>query len=71
MVEKLRSFEEMVRELESILQTLEQGDQPLDEMIKLYQRGVDLAAQCRVRIDAAEDLLAQDSKRINGEEKCN
>lgn len=48
------SFEEALRELESIVQKLERGDVALDESIALYARGEALRAQCQQRLADAE-----------------
>lgn len=48
------SFEEALRELESIVQTLERGEVPLDDSIALYSRGEMLRAQCQKRLADAE-----------------
>jgi exodeoxyribonuclease VII small subunit len=58
MTKAKRSFEEMTAELEEILQVLERGEQPLEEMLRLYSRGVELAGQCRARLEAAEAVLS-------------
>ncbi|MGL4314208.1 MAG: exodeoxyribonuclease VII small subunit [Sphingomonas sp.] len=48
------SFEEALRELESIVGHLERGDAPLDESIRLYERGSQLRQRCADRLDAAQ-----------------
>lgn len=48
------SFEDALRELESIVQRLERGDVPLDASIALYTRGEALRAQCQARLADAE-----------------
>lgn len=48
------SFEDALRELESIVQRLERGDVPLDDSISLYARGEQLRAQCQKRLADAE-----------------
>lgn len=48
------SFEEALRELETIVQRLERGDVPLDDSIALYARGEQLRAQCQKRLADAE-----------------
>lgn len=48
------SFEDALRELESIVHRLERGDVPLDESIALYARGEALRAQCQARLADAE-----------------
>ncbi len=53
------TFEEAFRELEAVVQRLEQGDLPLDESLELYERGISLARQCSERLDAAELRVRQ------------
>ena len=48
------SFEDALRELETIVQTLERGEVPLDDSIALYARGEMLRAQCQKRLADAE-----------------
>ena len=47
-------FEVLQRELDGIVETLEQGDVPVDEAIRLWQRGEALYRACAQRLDAAE-----------------
>jgi len=51
-----------MKELESIVQSLERGELPLDESLRLFERGVSLARQCRGSLESAElkvhELLA-------------
>ncbi|MDR0404341.1 MAG: exodeoxyribonuclease VII small subunit [Oscillospiraceae bacterium] len=39
-------FEENMKRLEEIAVLLEKGDTPIEELIKLYEEGSKLAAQC-------------------------
>lgn len=48
------TFEEALKELESIVALLERGDAPLDESIGLYERGSLLRQRCADRLDAAQ-----------------
>jgi exodeoxyribonuclease VII small subunit len=57
MVKKELSFEAMTKELEEILLTLERGERPLEEMLQLYARGVELTGLCRAKLNAAEEAL--------------
>lgn len=52
-VEEL-TFEEALKELESIVGLLERGDAPLDDSIRLYERGSQLRQRCTDRLDAAQ-----------------
>lgn len=47
-------FEDALKELESIVLGLERGELRLEESLKLFERGVALARQCRGALDAAE-----------------
>ena len=40
------SFEENMSRLEQIVRTLEKGDAPLEESLKLFQEGTELVASC-------------------------
>ena len=48
------SFEEALRELESIVARLETGDASLDQSIDLYTRGEELRGQCEKRLKDAQ-----------------
>lgn len=48
------SFEQALRELETIVGRLESGDTPLAEAIELYERGNLLRRRCSERLDAAQ-----------------
>lgn len=53
------TFEEAQRELEAIVHRLESGEAPLDEALKLWQRGEELYRLCRERLDAAEGKIEE------------
>lgn len=48
------SFEEALKELETIVSRLESGDAKLDEAIGLYERGDRLRQRCNDRLNAAQ-----------------
>lgn len=48
------SFEDALRELETIVARLESGDAALEEAITLYTRGEALRAQCEARLKNAQ-----------------
>lgn len=48
------SFEDALRELETIVSRLETGDAPLDQAIGLYERGDKLRQRCTDRLNAAQ-----------------
>ena len=51
------SFEAALKELETIVARLEQGDVDLEDSITLYERGQALKAHCEAKLKAAEGRL--------------
>lgn len=51
------TYEAAVQELESLVARLEAGQLPLDDLLSQYQRGADLLAFCRARLDAVEQQI--------------
>jgi exodeoxyribonuclease VII small subunit len=51
------SFEAALRELESIVSRLEQGEVDLEDSIALYERGTALKAHCEKKLKGAEARL--------------
>lgn len=51
------NFEAALRELESIVSRLEQGEVDLEDSIVLYERGQALKAHCEKKLKAAESRL--------------
>jgi exodeoxyribonuclease VII small subunit len=47
------SFEQALAELEQIVGRLESGQAPLEDSIRLYERGAALKVHCETRLDAA------------------
>lgn len=48
------NYEKAVEKLEEIVDKLENGNLPLEDMMKLYEEGTVLAAKCAKSLDAAE-----------------
>jgi len=65
--EKLPDFEKSLGQLEALVARLEQGDVPLEDALKTFERGVALTRQCQTALRSAQQkvevLLAR-----NGEE---
>ena len=53
------TFEAAQKELEQIVERLERGEAPLDEALALWQRGEELYAFCREKLDAAHGRIEQ------------
>ena len=49
----LMSFEDALRELEAIVETLEQGRGSLDDAIAAYERGAALKKHCQKKLEEA------------------
>ena len=47
-------FEQEMQELESIVAQMEKGDLRLEDSLKLFERGTQLARSCRKSLDTAE-----------------
>ena len=54
---KALSFEQALEALERIVDDLERGDVPLDQSIRIYERGEALKAHCEKLLKAAEDKV--------------
>ena len=52
------SFEEAMAELEAVVGQLERGEVPLEESIKLYERGAALKKRCEEKLKEAEEKVA-------------
>jgi exodeoxyribonuclease VII small subunit len=50
-------FEQALGELESLIERLERGDLPLDEALKLFERGVALTRHCQTSLQAAQQKV--------------
>lgn len=48
------TYEEALAELEQIVEALESEQNPLEESLKLFERGQALARQCGALLDAAQ-----------------
>ncbi|MBR2573275.1 MULTISPECIES: exodeoxyribonuclease VII small subunit [Yoonia] len=53
------SFEDAIKELETVVGQLERGDVALDQSIALYERGAALKARCEAKLKEAEEKVAR------------
>ena len=51
------SFEDALTQLEKIVDALERGDVPLEESIRIYERGEALKKHCDTLLKSAEDKV--------------
>ncbi|WP_156290836.1 exodeoxyribonuclease VII small subunit [Oceanobacillus salinisoli] len=53
------SFEEAMKNLEDIVQKLEEGDVPLEKAISYYQEGMNLSKMCSDKLSHVQDKMTQ------------
>ena len=51
------SYEAAVAELERLVQAMEAGQLPLDQLLDSYKRGAELLVFCRARLEAVEQQV--------------
>lgn len=60
-------FEENIKDLESIINTLEGGEVSLDEMLSLFEEGIKRTKECTKQLKDAEQKVTVLMKGINGD----
>jgi len=65
----LATFEESLKQLESIIGKLERGDLPLEESVRLFEEGVRLSNACKGDLEAAEGKIEILLKQKDGSRK--
>jgi exodeoxyribonuclease VII small subunit len=58
------TFEQAQAELEQIVERLELGQASLDEALGLWERGEELYAFCRAKLDSAEGKVEELARRV-------
>ena len=64
MSEPAPTFEQAQAELEQIVERLEQGQASLDEALALWERGEQLYAFCREKLDTAQGKVEELARRV-------
>lgn len=57
MPDNSKTFEQSMARLGEIVRTLEKGDAPLSESLKLFEEGAGLVASCGKQLDDAEQKI--------------
>lgn len=60
------TFEQAMKRLEEIAATLETGDIPLEDSIKIYEEGIQLIEFCEKKLDEAEKKIQKLSRTPDG-----
>lgn len=65
------TFEQNLKDLESIVTSLEKGDMSLDDCIKNFEKGIELSHKCSKSLDEAERKINVLVSTENGLEEEN
>jgi exodeoxyribonuclease VII small subunit len=60
------TFEEALKRLETIVDSLESGELPLEESLRLYEEGIALSKTCADKLNKAEVVLQRLQKDAEG-----
>ena len=61
------TYEQSVARLDDIVRSMERGDAPLEEALKLFEEGAGLIAACNKMLDEAEQKVVKLKKGADGE----
>jgi len=62
----LATFEESLKQLETIVAQLERGDLALEDSVKIFEEGMRLSTECKKQLEEAEGKVEILVKRRNG-----
>jgi len=65
-IRKESGFENSMKRLEEIVEKIEQGDVPLDDVMKMYEEGVALSKECLHHLQQTELKLKKLGKDLEG-----
>ena len=65
-MEQSKSFETAMKRLEEIVRTMERGELPLEESLKLFEEGTALVRSCTKQLDEAEMKIVKLMKGPDG-----
>ncbi len=57
-MKKSEGFEESIKKLDEIVKKMEKGDAPLQEMLKMFEEGIELTRHCQNILDNAEKKVS-------------
>lgn len=67
MPEKKNKFEDKLKELGGIVESLESGEVELEDMLSLFEKGIKLTKECTKELTEAEQKINVLIKSVNGE----
>jgi exodeoxyribonuclease VII small subunit len=62
-----KTFEQSMKQLERIVQQLEEGDLPLEKAIKKFEEGIKLSKLCSEKLDETEKKISVLLKNSEGQ----
>ena len=65
--EKKLSFEKAVEKLENIVESLEEGNMPLDDTLKMFSESMNLLKNCEEKLKVVETKIEKLINEKNGE----
>ena len=54
-----KTFEELLKELQDIVSSLESGKLSLEDSVKKYQSGMAISLECKKRLDEAKEVVVK------------
>jgi exodeoxyribonuclease VII small subunit len=66
---KISDFEKSLKELETIVERMEKGEQTLEASLKDFERGNALAVACRASLEEAEQRIEKLVEKSRGFER--
>jgi exodeoxyribonuclease VII small subunit len=66
----MATFEEQIKQLEEIVDKLERGDLPLEDSVKMFEKGIELSGDCKKQLEEAEGKVQILLKQRSGEMKA-
>jgi exodeoxyribonuclease VII small subunit len=60
-------FEEALQKLETIVETMESGELPLEQLLSRFEEGTRLARQCQARLADAEVKIQKLEQNLAGD----
>ncbi|MDX9790437.1 MAG: exodeoxyribonuclease VII small subunit [Candidatus Kapaibacterium sp.] len=61
-MKKSESFENKIERIENIIDELDNAELPLEELLKIYEEGMKLSAECREFLNKSEQKIIEIGK---------
>ncbi len=59
-----KTFEELLKELQDVVNSLESGKLSLEESVEAYKKGMTLSLECKKRLEEAKNVVV--TKSVDG-----